>query len=791
MKVRALTFRKRFANIKHNSSWWATLGHTDEMEISDIRDMTLADISEFNDEICARDSADAYHHVVYLIDTGNNDGAQLADSKIWADDNAFLSVTRLHFPDTTKLKAHFDQLQNHIRKVVSDKVYKEISWRVYYTMELSDMVLISKSKSFQALSRWSLLATKCRDVGKAYTYFCIPGKLLDGSPIDCAPDIEQDCIDFVAVRFALRDYRADKELLAARELLGVEHTQPPYRVAGNEDAIICGQDIPVSNILKLYTNWYQNDKFFCVFRDISTRIGTKWDRIPPNPVKHTLNEKNEKKLETYARCVAEKVQKQVLVKSPKGITSENDEWMRPLVELTNALVHMSSSATLDEPVFQILPGINAFWVNVISGLEQRRDEPLYLRFAELCVQTMEHLMRAEGQLSQRLEVRPLAYDIPVFVLEYVTAFLLTLSNELTKPDENSTETMCFLLVPSAEKDVSTVELFRPNGNIPGLLVITVPFSLLYKPKQLIPALSHEMAHYVGEQLRMRRERYDLFLNCAAVELVNFFFSDLSGDINKLNSYVKEAILDDSLRAKTQRLVQTYGDFYKIPLLKIVDKIDRLANAMVETNNYTTLIREYVLSDKQGAQFYSLPKETREERFNQFSERIHDISIAFRETYADICMIHFLKLSPAEYFDVAVHQLNNIRSGTFLRIYVILSNAGYTLEDIQKSFDDWASTKKISNTERKRAQKELKGFFDRIHSQSDNSEKFLADYINACWNEFNNQYPLRRKKADGYNFSVNSIYQRMLKLDSTTSYQEILEVIDNGRQIALKQLKSTL
>ena len=790
MKVRALTFRKRFATIKHENRWWATLGHTDEMEVSDLKDMTLADISKFNNTICAKDSANAYHPVVYLIDSGLEDGIQLTDNAIWSEDDLFLSVTRLHFPDTTNLKAHFEELKIHIGKLASDNAYRNVSWRVYYTMELSDMVLISKSKSFQALSRWSLLSTKCKVVGKAYTYFCIPGKMLDDSPIKITPEIERDYIDFVAVRFAIRDFRADKELFAARELLGTEYTNPPYRVAGNEDAIISGQNVPVLNILKLYKTWYQDDTLFPVFRDISTRIGSKWDRIPPKPLKRAPNEQNQKKLEKYTRLVAEKVQEKVISKSPNGITADSKEWMRPLVELTNALVHMSSSATLDEPVFQILPGINAFWDNIIAGSEQLQDEPLYLRFAELCVQTMEHLMRAEGQLSQRLEVRPLAYDIPVFVLEYVTTYLLTLSHELNKPDGNDAEKIYFLLVPCAEKDVSTVEPFRSNGTVPGLLVITVPFSLLYKPKQLFPALSHELSHYVGEKLRMRKERYDFFLNCAAIELVNSFFSNLSGDIRKLNDFIKETLLDESLREWAVDLIQNYGDFYKIPLLKIVDQIELLANALLDTEKYTTLLREYVLSDKHGAQFYSLPEETRKDRLIQFTRRIRDISISFRETYADICMIHFLKLSPVEYFEVAVRQLDNIRSSTFLRIYVILSNAGYTLGDIQKAFNDWAITKQIKSSERMRAQTELKVFSDRIHSEEDNTEKFLAEYISACWNEFDSQCPLRGCKTKGYNFSANNIYQKMLKLDTTTSYQEILEVIDNGRQIVLNQLKSS-
>lgn len=461
MKIRALTFRKRFANVEHESKWWATLGHTDEMECTELQDMTLLDINAFNNVTFTKDSAVAYHHVVYLIDSETGNDIQTSDKELWEDDG-FLSVTRIHFPKTKDLQIQFDNLNKHFEELSSDF---GVSWRTYYTMELSDLVLVSKSKSLQTLAQWSLLVTKCELVGKAYTYFCIPGSMLNAETSELPNELGEDCIDFVAVRFVVRDYMAEAALSNAWETLGKSRTTPPLRVAGNEDAIICGQNVPTLNLMTLYRKWYQDDSVFKVFRDISTRIGAKWDKedsgpeaVNPNGSQGNLlaegsnqdrdqedliseesnqngnlqehlaedtsqNEDGKKSLEFFSRVVLDKIQNNILATDVHNAALINREWMRPLVELTNALVHMSSSATLDEPVFQILPGLNAFWDNVIDESEPLLDEPLYLRFAELCVHTMEHLMRAEGQLSQRLEVRPLAYDIPVFVLEYVTTFL--------------------------------------------------------------------------------------------------------------------------------------------------------------------------------------------------------------------------------------------------------------------------------------------------------------------------------------------------------------------------------
>lgn len=787
MKVRALTFRKRFADFNSQRIGWATLGHTDEMVCSELKYMSLLDINRFNNKTFPQDSANVYHHVVYLIDSETDENNQVPDNVLW-DYDGFLSITRIHFPDTTALQEQFNKLNSHFAELRKEsETHQQICWRTYYATELSDMVLVSKSVSFQALSRWSLLATKCEQVGKAYTYFCVPGYMLNTDPENLPSSLAEDLIDFTAVRFVTRDCNAEYALLDAWKTLGEDCATPPFRVAGNEDAIICRQNIPVLNLITLYRKWYQDNSVFSVFRDISTRIGADWN---VDIKERQYPDRRITKIEALSQLVLNKVREQVLVNRVHGISPESREWVRPLVELTNALVHMSSSATLDESVFQILPGLNTFWDNVIDASNTLGDEPLYLHFAELCVHTMEHLMRAEGQLSQRLEVRPLAYDIPVFVLEYVTTFLLTLSKEMTKPDGSDAEKISFLLVPSAVKDVSTVEPFRANGETPGLLLITVPFSLLYKPRQLIPALCHEIAHYVGEKLRMRELRYNLFLKCATKELITYFFEDISGDVTKLKTYINEVFFDHYLRLGSEDLVETYGTFTKIPLLKVLGNIYKLTQVLVDTEAYADLVRRYVLSDLRGARFNSIPKQTREEQMSKFAARMRDLSISFRETYADICMVYFLRLTPKEYLDLILHHDEKVGSSSLLRVYVTLYAMGNTLGEIQNAVDQWRTSEQSDPEDRERIRSELGIISERIHCSEETSEQLLATYIVRCLESLKEECPYVEGKTEDFFCTAYGIYNKIINLDSA-SYPEILKVIDVGRQIALAQLEKVL
>lgn len=785
MLVRALTFRKNFAHSKHEGTWWALAGHSDELACTEMASMTLANIKEFNDSLYKKDSEDSYHHVVFLIDSEDQASSQEDDKLLWETENNFVSITKIHFPNTIGLREQFDSLTQFFSELSEEPEYKDICWRTYYTMELSDMVLVSKSCSLQTLSRWFLLATKTKLVGSSYTYFCIPGSLIDMDSSLWPESLSRDFIDFMAIRFSIQGGNVNEALQDTRNCLGEKFTTPAFRVAGNEDAIICGQNVPVSNLIKLYQSWYiEGNNILCIFRDIITRLGTKWEIVPPS-LEISCFDRVETKLERCCKTVQKKVQGSAIINNEL----KDKEWLRPLVSLTNALVHMSHSATLDAPVILLLPSLNAFWDNILGAPENSSDETMYLRFSELCIHTMEHLMREEGQLSHRPEMRPLTYDMPVFVLEYATAFLLALSKMLTVADGSDAERICFLLVPSADTDVSTEELFVAKGSMPGLLQTTVPFSLLYKPKYLLPALCHEMAHYVGEAIRKRDQRYWYFLNSAATELIKYFFDKVEDESNQLKEFLVRDFLDKSIREWIMdNTPDGEIDVIKLPLLDIVTLIKIAVEDLIngeKSDSYMNLIRRYVLSEYRGAQLYSLPQGTLEDHLQPFLNRIGDLLVSYREAYADICMLYLLDISPLDYLEVAVHRWEVLNTGMLLRAYVSLKVSGHSLEQIVNAFEMWGQNKKVDGEKRDWAHRQINAIDQLLHGKDVCAERYLVDYLQDCWKGF--QTAELNIKPDEIDYTVKDIYDRIMGISDGVKYQEIVDIIDSGRQVVLEQL----
>ena len=245
----------------------------------------------------------------------------------------FLSITRIHFPQTVCLDSQFETLRAHFG---GSKFQEDgISWRVYGTTELSDQVLVARCRSFKSLSRWALRVTSYTRVGKAYSYFCIPRSYLYDDVKKWK--VSGDCIEHLSMRFAIKNHGAARdELVEISRLLLPKNEASPYRVSGNEDAIICGDNIPIEYMVSLYKTWYSNDlKILGVFSDVISRIGA--DVIIQDDAKSEP-------------CPLTEICTELSHKITNCPDISNKSWRRPLVELSNTLVHMSQSPMLDELV---------------------------------------------------------------------------------------------------------------------------------------------------------------------------------------------------------------------------------------------------------------------------------------------------------------------------------------------------------------------------------------------------------------------------------------------------------
>lgn len=108
-------------------------------------------------------------------------------------------------------------------------------------------------------------------------------------------------------------------------------------------------------------------------------------------------------------------------------------------------------------------------------------------------------------------------DIPSKLLVYYTAYIQKLSKIL---NDNKEYEYRFLLCPDLYLGIEIYPLFYYCSSDSQLLKARIPIKKLFDSKILLMELSHEVAHYVGVDIRSREERKDLIC-----EMIAYVFAD--------------------------------------------------------------------------------------------------------------------------------------------------------------------------------------------------------------------------------------------------------------------------
>lgn len=114
-------------------------------------------------------------------------------------------------------------------------------------------------------------------------------------------------------------------------------------------------------------------------------------------------------------------------------------------------------------------------------------------------------MHSERQFIQATAFNAIIYDVPSKIMAFYVALIDMLQKlMLTENDKKYT----FLLTPSFSNEIS-VRIISYSGEKPPhdrLLMVSINERSLYNPKAVIRRMAHEVAHFVGDDLRRRGPR---------------------------------------------------------------------------------------------------------------------------------------------------------------------------------------------------------------------------------------------------------------------------------------------
>ena len=482
-----------------NSKSWITLGHFDAMHTYELEleNKNLFQAIHQNNKMISKLQRDnRYFHPLYMISSSDV-------QQFWENLCPFFAIVKIHFVESANTNQAYGQL---LSKLSEHSMQYPCVYQAFQTIELSDMILAITADKLSVLLEFALTLRVYSCVGRVYTYACVDYEHVKDKKWSPIP---QDTIDLFSMRFSVTDFDQAKAMIACIE--DILQQEQAFSVSGVDDIIVNWQGLESNRLVNLYRSWFLTpDRLGSLsgqcFAEVTTRVGILLDKVGEvNDKKGGADysqerlKRNCKKL--HARCVS--------IRS--HATSQNlvYNWIEPLSELANTLVRISKTSVLDEFIYIMYAGIDAFLKNVECRIQhlERLNASQCQEFVENWAHLMEHVMRIEGQLTHNPQMRPILYDIPVAMLEYILSFLNQVSEILQTEDTPKRQNICFLLVPRLCDRIEAQELFPAGSDyLPGLVLVTIPLQMLYDSGTIQQELTHEVSHFVGEKYRDRAYR---------------------------------------------------------------------------------------------------------------------------------------------------------------------------------------------------------------------------------------------------------------------------------------------
>ena len=627
---------------------WIVLGHFDAMYtwLPDTSGGFFNAIHSISEQVAALNSGSAYFHPLYLIDEKSE--SRKEERNFWGSQDWFISVERIHFAQTIYDRSLVEQFSQELEEQAK---IEGCQIRIYRAMELSDMVVVIRSNRMDHLLNFALSLQGAACVGKVYTYLGMCYQHLRMK----AKTETGDQIPMLSMRFSVSHFDQAMALLekTLNFVMGESQQFPIYSVTGVDDIAVNLPCLPTWKLVALYRYWFlpssasleaSGPPLGDAFGEITSRVGIPTSVVSPckpETCQATSTDPHDALIDACT-ILTEQLHQQLEGRP----ATRGTYWYQPLAELTKSLVRICQTPVLDEFVFLLFPGARSLIENLSvcadRSLSDQETEKCNI-FVEKWSHLMEHVMRIEGQLTHHPDMRPILYNIPVVMLEYMMAVLNQVARIL---QSGHSPGHSFLLVPQLSQQVEAVEIFIAQGNRPGLVLVTLPLRALYDPVTVQMALCHEACHFVGETYRKRKERIPCFAQATAVLMAKILFASYD---ESLIDVITEKICHTIRQMDGQPVIRNMYD-------TVTRWIDRLFIA--SSKEYANLL--FCVLDtirKKNRPHFRLNLAINDAGITSFSKVLYDLSTLFREIYADICMMFLLEASPCTYLKSIAEELD--------------------------------------------------------------------------------------------------------------------------------------
>lgn len=644
---------------------WMILGHMDWLRVEQIRSRSGCSAGACLDQVKAysqnlsvhQAETSMYSQPLYVLREFSNEQRTRVES-FWNKPAAFMTITRVHSKGQSQkrfesaITARLNSTEwngcdsvfpcdAHDNLLLDGNLGKQVVYLYYRSLELSDLILITKSDSVEALLSCIGRLFTLEAAGDIYSYYCI-----SGSAADCA--VDNDRIPFISTRFAVRSAVACHNRIEVLQKLFHNRDGRPssaFFITGMEDINLLTYDASSRYMYDIFQKVLSmGDAFRQAFDDSTTRLG-----IEETSLRFSTTGTGDAGGGQDLVLACEQLRDSYIALY-KEHRFERD-WVRPLMELLNMLCHMSRNCVLRQVCYILLNGLRGM-IHCVQehfcseNFSVKKDKEI-MQIVTGIDRLIEHIIRMEGELAHHPETRPTLFDVPVNLLEFYLLFSDQAVQYFQSREERRHD--CdyqMLLIPNLCEEISIHDRLNKQRSANRLLFVEIPLGLIYSPFSVVCKLVHEVAHYGGEAARNRKLRFSYLVNCSAHLLAD--------ELGVGDS-------DTTFRVIRHQILSNYPEDKKLYMRDIIDYLFQTVNQIgqaelcVEEFWDVYLSESCLIPDKKMAWLSAHVEDYRQKRGERLEKKLDkvlwEIESLFKETYADLAMLTLLGLCAKDYIKI--------------------------------------------------------------------------------------------------------------------------------------------
>lgn len=651
----------------------------------------LQEISNSNNILSKVLSDSIFYRPLYLVFPKSTSYDSMAED-FWDGEGAFFFASIVHTNHCCASFEYKEQVREHIintidefkkvcRKNSNEKKEVSYKYRVYYSLDLSDYIIVWKTdEPAHILGAMKYLYCNTRLLGYTNTFCGVSKKHIEKNDDNI---IGGNALFTISIQAVTKSYLEAKKVHDGIVKSMDSVISEPYFTFGNDDYLGVFNRVTPKELYLLHKNVSQNKDFKKAILSLNTSVAISgFDVAEIEPKKEN---------DTIKKAVVMKKQLEEACKSLKEsfvlFFNENIEiintmyWKKPVCELLTQLDNMSKSTVFDSVCFLFLDSAHLFLkylnhLNDTSATKEELKNKLIRKEQEIGTfiheweQLAHHVVSIDGTFQRTPGYESINYNMSASIVEYNNAFTQKIIQYFTLLDkENSIQKremrIASFVVPRMSRDIKTTQWFYDARGKDSLLFITIPTAQLYEPFLVLTSLTHEVSHYCssGARLRAKRAEHIIMSICVFIcykleifsnktiyrcyELLMEMFDVKRENNSEFNFYLKS--FTERLKAKVFFL---FDNVYCLQELH-----NTYCEESLENNNENEIDRVSIAANIKRLSAFLIGRPNNFDLFGKSDEKpiyfyIDEIISLFKEGYADLMMVYVLSLKPSEYLKAA-------------------------------------------------------------------------------------------------------------------------------------------